>query len=329
MRLRSIGLIVILALGILGAPLAADAQQPGKVARIGYLSLYSRSPDSPLLQGFRDGLRELGWVEGRTITIEWRFADLKPDRLPAFAAELVDLKVDVIVALSNLAAFPAKQATDTVPIVVLASHDAVGTGLVASLARPGANITGVESMAPELDAKRLELLKEISPRIASLSVLYNPGDAAARLHLRHTETGAQALGIKVRPLEVRGPDEFEQAFAAMTRERPEGLLVFTDPLTFSQRNRIVEFTVKNRLPAVYEFKEFVDLGGLVAYGPSLKGMGQRGATYVDKILKGAKPADLPMEQPTRFELVINLKTAKALGLTIPQSVLIRADEVIQ
>ncbi len=322
---RLLPLAVILMLGVIVAPLATEGQLAGKLYRIGALSGTS---ETPVWEGLWQGLRELGWIEGQNLVVERRFAEGRFDRLPDLAAELVRLKVDVIVAGTNRAAFPAKHATSTIPIVGVAVHDAVGTGLVASLARPGGNITGVESMAPELDAKRLELLREISPKISSVAILYNPGDPAMQLHRRYTEAAAKTLSITVRTLEVREPQDFDGVFALLAKERPDALLVFTDPFIFRHRKPIVEFTFKNRLPAVYEFKEFVDLGGLTAYGPSLKGMGHRAATLVDKILKGAKPGDLPVEQPTKFDLVINLGTAKALGLTIPPSVLARADEVI-
>jgi putative ABC transport system substrate-binding protein len=323
---RLLPVAVIMMLGVIVAPLATEGQLAGKLYRIGALSGTS---ETPVWEGLWQGLRELGWVEGQNLVVERRFAEGRFERLPDLAAELVRLRVDVIVAGTNRAAFPARRATSTIPIVGVAVHDAVGTGLVASLARPGGNITGVESMAPELDAKRLELLREISPKILNVAILYNPGDPAMQLHRRHTEAAAQTLSISVRALEIRDPQDFDGVFAVLAKERPDALLVFTDPFIFRHRKPIVEFTIKNRLPAVYEFKEFVDLGGLTAYGPSLKGMGYRAATLVDKILKGAKPGDLPVEQPTKFDLIINLGTAKALGLTIPPSVLARADEIIQ
>ncbi|HEV8308010.1 MAG TPA: ABC transporter substrate-binding protein [Methylomirabilota bacterium] len=331
MKFRTLGFIVTLALGSISAPLPAEAQAPAKVLRIGTLAPGARpaGPDWRRRWAVVEGLRELGWVEGQNIVIEDRWADAKPDRLPALAAELVRLKVDVILTRSWPAAVAAKQATTTIPIVIITAGDPVATGLVASLARPGGNITGLADLATELSAKRLDLLKETVPKLSRVAVLWNSADGGMTLRFKSIQAAAPTLGVTVRPLGVQEPADFEQAFAAMTQERPEALFVVSDVLTVSNRKRIFEFAAHNRLPSMYEGRQFVADGGLISYGPSFPDLERRGAAFVDKILKGAKPADLPVEQPTRVELVVNLKTAKALGLTIPQSILIRADEVIQ
>ncbi len=329
MRFRAVGLVATLALGILSAPLASAGQYPAKIPQIGSLWLGSPSLATPYVEAFRQGLRELGYVEGQNIVIEWRFAGSRAELLPDLAAELVRLKVDLIVATAGPSVRAAKQATTTIPIVMAFSGDPVGTGLVPSLARPGGNITGLSFMAPDLSAKRLELLKEAFPKISRVAVLFDVTDAVSALEFRETQVAARALGVKLRSMEVREPNDFETAFLALPRERTDSLLTFAHALTIPHRGRIVDLAAKSRLPAMYGLREFSDAGGLMAYGPSLPDLFRRAAFYVDKILKGAKPADLPVEQPTRFELVINLKTAKALGLTIPQSILIRADQVIQ
>jgi putative ABC transport system substrate-binding protein len=322
----AIGLIT--ALSVLAAPLAADAQRPGKIPRIGVLM--PGRPPSLLLDAFRRGLRELGYVEGQTISIEYRWAEGKVDRLPSLAAELVGLKVDVIVTGGGVpGVHAAKRATDTIPIVFTNAADPVASGLVASLARPGGSVTGMATMSPEIIGKRLQLLKEAIPTVARVAILYNPAFSGSLFNLKAAQGAAPALGLTVQPLEVRSADEFSRAFAALTRERADALVAFGDPFTTAHQAQIVELAARSRLPAMYSRPDFAHTGGLMAYGPSLPDMYRRAATYVDKILKGAKPADLPVEQPTKFELVINLKTAKALGLTVPQSVLIRADQVIQ
>jgi putative ABC transport system substrate-binding protein len=328
MRRRVVG-IIALVLGILGAPLPAAAQPPGKVPRIGFLWASSPSTNPHLIEAFRQRLRELGWVEGQNIAIEYRTAEGKLERLPDLASELVGLKVDLIVAVATPGARAAKQATATIPVVMVGVGDPVGLGYVASLARPGGNITGLSSMSVDLGPKRLELLKETIPRVSRVGLMWNPADPARALEVRETQAAAEKLGLRLQSIEVRSPEEIERAFSAMPRERLDALIVQQDPLTILHRARIAGLTVKSRLPAISVFREFPEAGGLMAYGTNLADLYRRAATYVDKILKGAKPADLPVEQPTRFELVINLKTAKALGLTIPQSVLIRADQVIQ
>ncbi len=320
--------LATLALSILTAPLAADAQLAGKVWRIGVLR--PGLPSDPMVSAFREGLRELGYIEGRNILIEERYAQGKLDRLPDLAAELVALKVDVIVTGTEIAIRAAAHATSSIPIVFGATGDPVSAGLVASFARPGGNITGGSMLAPELSAKRLQILKEAIPHVRrSVAVMWNPGYPGMERRFSEVEVAATKIGVSVRSLQVREPNDFESVFATIRRERPDALLLLADPLTGENRRRIVDFAAAMRMPAIYESRDYVDAGGLMSYGPNFLAMYRRAALYVDKILRGAKPADLPVEQPTKFELVINLKTAKALGLTIPQSVLIRADEVIQ
>ncbi len=327
--MKLIRLLTIVALGILAAALAAGAQQPGKVSRIGFLSTFSPSDVPRWRQAFRQGLRDLGYTESHNIAIEYRYAEGRPERLPDLAAELARLKVDVIVAETTPASLAAKQATTTIPIVMTIVADPLGNGLVSSLARPGGNITGLSLQLPELAAKRLQLLKEVVPRVSRVAVLWNPASPITAPQFTETEAAARALGLQLESLEVRGPDDFERAFQAATRRRAGALLVLEDFLIVSQRTRIVAFAAKSRLPSVSGVPDFAEAGGFMVYAPNFPDISRRAATYVDRILKGAKPADLPVEQPTKFELVINLKTAKALGLAIPQSILIRADQVIQ
>jgi putative ABC transport system substrate-binding protein len=318
--------------GIVVAPFAAEAQQAAKVARIGFL-WFNVAPNPHLPEAFLQGLRDLGYVEGRNVVIEYRDAEGKSERLPALAAELVALKVDVIVAPSTPAALAAKQATRTLPIVFTGATDPVTDGLVTTLARPGGNVTGLSTTtAPEILGKRLELLKQAVPGVTRVAVLWQPGSQGERTNkdmLKGAEVAARALGVRLQVVEVRGPAEFERAFSDMTRARAGALTPVGGSPFFNERRRLVDLAAKNRLPAVYSNREFVDAGGLMAYGANIADLFRRAATYVDKILRGAKPADLPVEQPTKFEFVINLKTAKALGLTIPPSLLLRADEVIQ
>jgi putative ABC transport system substrate-binding protein len=324
----TLGLLVILALGLLVAPLAA--MPSGKVPRIGLLWFGSPAVGpSPYLEAFRQALRELGYVEGQHITLESRATVRRLDLLPDLAANLVLLQVDIVVAAGDPAIAAVKHATGTIPIVMVASADPVGSGLVASLARPGGNLTGLSALSPELSGKRLQLLREALPGVFRVAVLLNPADPAKAIEVRELQMAAQALGVQLHLLEVRGPDDFERAFAMMTRERAEALMALGDPLTVDYRLQIVDLAAKHRLPAVYDRSEFVDAGGLMAYGPSIRAMYRRVAVYVDKILKGTKPAELPVEQPTKFELVINLQTAQTLGLTIPPTLLFQADEVIR
>src|SRR5438874_3975441 len=322
--------LALLALG--AAPFTAEAQQATKVARIGYLA--NNPATSPYLrETFLQGLRDLGYVEGRNLVIEYREAEGKADRLPALAAELVALKVDVILAAgSTLTARVAKEATTTIPIVFAAVGDPVGSGLVTSLARPGGNVTGLSSFGAELVGKRLELLKQAVPGVDRVAVLWFPGALGERTDkdmLREAEAAARALGVRLQFVEARDPADFDRAFSDMTRARAGALTLLPANMFLREHRRLVDLAAKNRLPAVYPWREGVDAGGLMSYGANLADLQRRAATYVDKILKGAKPGDLPVEQPTKFELIINLKTAKDLGLTIPQSVLAHADEVIQ
>jgi putative ABC transport system substrate-binding protein len=305
-----------------------QAQQVKKIPRIGVLRTSSPSAVPSRQDAFRQGLRELGYVEGQNILIEYRHAEGKADRLPDLAADLVRLKVDVIFAQSTAAVQAAKKVTTTVPIVSV-STDPVGEGFVVSLARPGGNITGLANLTSELAGKRLELLKEVVPQVSRVAVLWYPDASSSALRMRETEAAAPSLGIKLQPVEVRGPNDFEPAFSAMKKDRAGALVPLRSTLINNQLKRIVELATKNRLPTMYDDGEFAKAGGLMSYGTMLADLDRRAATYVDKILKGAKPADLPVEQPTKFELVINLKTAKQIGLTIPPNVLVRADRVIK
>jgi putative ABC transport system substrate-binding protein len=323
-------LVLALMAGALTAPFASFAQQPTKSARIGFLAPTSPQVLSTRLQAFRDGLRELGYVEGKNLQLEVRWGEGKLERLPTLADELVQAKVDVIVAATSPSVVAARQATQTVPIVMPVSSDPVGDGLVASLARPGGNITGLSLMAPELGQKRLQLLQETFPKVSrAVAVLWNPAYVGMRARFEQAQVAAPAAGLTVRSVEVRDTHELDVAFEAIIREHPDGLLLLADPFTFSQRARIVEFGAEQRLPVIYESSDFVDVGGLISYGPNINDMYRRSATYVDKILRGAKPADLPIEQPTKFELVINMRAAKALGITFSESILLRADRVIE
>jgi putative ABC transport system substrate-binding protein len=315
-------------LAMLVLPLVAHAQQPKKIARIGFLSAASLSGNVDRLEAFRQGLRELGYVEGRNVAIEARWAEGKYDRLPGFAAELVRLKVDVIVTYGPPAIQAAKEATGTIPIVMAGIIDPVATGFVASLARPGGNITGQSLMAPELIGKQLQILKEIVPTVTRVAVLGNPSNAGNAPQVRHAQDAARALGVRLQLLEARGPGEIDSAFAAITRERAGAVIVLVDVMFDVERRRIAELAAKSRLPTVSLLANHAEAGGLMSYGANNDRF-RGAATYVDKILKGAKPADLPVEQPTKFELVINMKTAKKLGIRIPQSILARADRVIE
>jgi putative tryptophan/tyrosine transport system substrate-binding protein len=307
-------------------PLAARAQQTGKIHKIGYLSPGSLTP---VVTPFFDSLRELGWIEGKNVTFEYRYADNRLERLPELAAELVRLNVDVIVAVGTLGPLAAKRATSTIPIVMTAAGDPLGSGLVASLARPGGNVTGMSLMAPDLGGKRLELLKELLPRLSRVAVLWNAANPYPALVFKETQTAGRTLGIEVQSLEVRGPDDLDSAFAAARRQHPHALIAVEDPLTGTYRKRIADFAVTEQLPSLHGLREDVKAGALISYGASLADLLRRAAGYVDKILKGARPADLPVQQPTTFELVINLGTARALGIDVPPTLLARADEVIE
>jgi ABC-type uncharacterized transport system substrate-binding protein len=331
MRGLRLAFTISLLLSGLFIPSAAEAQQAAKVARIGILTV-NLAAAPHLTEAFLQGLRDLGYVEGRNVAIEYRDAGGKVERLPALAAELVALKVDVIMAGSTPNALAAKQATRTIAIVFLSSGDPVTDGLVSSLARPGGNVTGLSSLTPERIGKCLELLTQAVPGVSRVAVLWQPGAVGERTEkdmLKGAEVAARALGVRLQFVEARGPADIDRTFSDMTRARAGALAVWTTGMFVSERGRLVALAAKNRLPAVYTLREFVDAGGLMSYGHSQADLNRRAATYVDKILKGAKPADLPVEQPTRFDLVINLKTAKVLGLTIPPSVLARADHVVE
>jgi putative ABC transport system substrate-binding protein len=307
----------------------AEAQQVEKIPRIGYLSATSNSVNPARVQAFRQGLRDLGYVEGKTIVVEWRFAEGKPDRLPTLAAELVRLKVAVIVSGGSTATRPVKEETSTIPIVMTQDNDPVGNGFVASLARPGGNITGLATLRSELSGKRLELLKEIVPnlsRVAVLGMSTNPGNSQL---LKETELAAGAFGVKLQYLDIQNPKDIGSGFRAASNGRADAVLVLAGPVFSSRRTEVVQLAIKRRLPAIYDRRDFGEAGGLMTYGVSVTELDRRAATYVDRILKGAKPANLPVEQPTKFELVINLKAAKQIGLTIPPNVLARADRVIR
>jgi len=322
---------LIAATVLLAAPFGAEAQQAAKVARIGYLS-HNLAVNRHLQEAFRQGLRDLGYVEGRNIAIEFRDGEGKVERLPGLAAELVALKVDVIVTVSNTTALAAKQATRTVPIVFTAVADPVAAGIVNSLARPGGNATGLASLGSELVGKRLELLKQAVPGVSRVAVLWLPGALGERTEKdmrAGADVASRALGVQLQFVEARSPEDFDRAFSDMNRARADGLTLLPSNMFLREHRRLVDLAAKNRLTAVYGSREFVDAGGLMSYGANQVELHRSAATYVDKILKGAKPADLPIEQPTKYELVINLKTAKALGVTIPQSLLLRADEVVE
>jgi len=327
--MRLIGLAIILTLSLALAPVAGEAQQAGKMPRIGVLAGSLLSTNPARIKAFREGLGELGYVEGKSIVIEWRFLEDKGDRLPALAVELTRLKVDVLVAFGPAATRAAKEATNTIPIVMAQVNDPIGAGFVASLARPGGNITGLSNIASELSGKKLELLKEIVPKLSRVAVFGTstlPGNAQS---VKETELAAKTLGLQLQYLGVEDSKDLDTAFRNAVSWRAHAIVVLQSPVLGSRRKALVELAVKNRLPAIYPHSDYMDAGGLMFYGPSISDLFRRAATYVDKILKGAKPADLPVEQPTKFELVVNLKTAKALGLTIPPSVLLQADRVIE
>lgn len=309
--------------------LAQPAQRTARVPRIGFLEENRNPVGDSLNEVFRQGLRELGYVDGENIIIEWRAADSSHERLSVLAAELVQLPVDLIVVRGNEPGQAAKDASPTIPVVMALSGDPVGTGLVAGLAHPGGHVTGLTALAPQLAGKRLELLKDAVPELSRVGTFWNPSLPPHLPEFDETETAAAALGLQLQSLEVRSPADFAQAFTAALAERAQALLVFTGGLNSSQAPRITEFALRHRLPTMYALREHADAGGLMAYGPSYLAMHRRAAYYVDRILKGAKPADLPVEQPREFEFVLNLKTAQALGLTIPQHVLLQATEVIQ
>jgi putative tryptophan/tyrosine transport system substrate-binding protein len=310
-------------------PLAARAQQTGKMPRIGFMGNSNAVLEVNLIRPFREGLRELGYVEGHNIVIDYRWADGDYDRFPALVVELLALMVDVIVTAGTPAALAVKKATSTVPLVMVAAGDPVGTGLVASLARPGGNLTGLSSIASDLEGKRLELLREVAPKLSHVAMFINSLSPFHTVSVQQARTAAQALGIKLALLDVRRAEDLDGAFAAIVKERPDALLILADRVFLHNRQRLMDFVIQKRLPNVNAYKELVEAGGLMSYGPSYEDMHKRAAVFVDKILKGARPGDLPVEQPTKFTLIVNLKAAKTLSLEIPPVLLARADEVIE
>ncbi len=330
MRRIGLAVTVILAISLILAPLTGEAQQARRTVRIGYLVSGPFIPQGPFMRAFVSAMRDLGYVEGDNFVIEPRSADNKPERLPALAAELVRLNVDLIITVGDGELRAAKQATSTIPIVMAPSGDPVGAGYIASLARPGGNITGLSWVSPDLSAKLLEVLKDAVPKLSHVAVLWNAANPVKVLDFNETRRAAQTLRLTLHSIEVKAPNDLESTFAVIARTRSDALLTLVDdvlnPGTFPQ---IADFAMKRRLPSILGEKGYAAAGGLIAYGPSATEVFRRAATYVNKILKGAKPADLPVEQPTKFELVINLKTAKAIGLTIPQSILVRADQIIE
>jgi putative tryptophan/tyrosine transport system substrate-binding protein len=321
--------MAVIAGGLLAAPLAIEAQQAGKVYRIGFLSGSTAVASRPHLEQLRLGLRELGYVDGQSIIIEYRWAEGQQDRLPQLATDLVRIAPDLIVAVTALSAMAARNATASIPIVMVNAGDPVALGLAASLARPGKNLTGLTSLTPELAGKRLALLKELVPEVKRIAILYNPRNPLATHGLKGIEAVASTLAVQLQPLGITGPDDVPTAFRDAMKGRAGAIIVGSDQVVNLQTAQISALALKNRLPTMFDARVFMDAGGLMAYGPDFIAPFRRAATYVDKILKGARPGDLPIEEPTKFELVINLKTAKALGLTIPPSLLGRADEIIQ
>ena len=310
-------------------PIAARAQQAGKIPRVGFMGNSTAALEANLVGPFREGLHELGYEEGRNILIEYRWAEGSYERFPALVAELLALNVDVIVTAGTPATLAVKKATTSVPLVMVAVGDPVGTGIAASLSRPGGNITGLSSIAPDLEGKRLELLREVVPKLSRVGVFWNPVNLFHAGSLQQAQVAAQALGIELQPLAVQATEDLDAAFAAIVKEQPGALLLLADRVFLHNRVRLMEFAAKHRLPNINAYREVVEAGGLMSYGPSYEDMHRRAAIYVDKILKGAKPGELPVEQPAKFTLVINLKTAKALGLTVPMTLQAAADEVIE
>jgi putative ABC transport system substrate-binding protein len=320
-------------ISLLGAaatwPLAARAQQSAKVPRVGFMGNSTEALEANLVGPFREGLRELGYEEGRNVDVEYRWAEGKYERFPALIAELLAARVDVIVTAGTPAAIAVKKVTSTVPLVMVAVGDPVGTGLVPSLARPGGNLTGLSSIAPDLEGKRLQLLREVVPKLAHVGVFFNPANPFHTVSMRQARTAAAALKIELLPLSVRVSQDLDGAFAIILADKPDALLVLADRVYLHERKRMMEFALRHGLPNANAHKEMVEAGGLMSYGPSYEDMHRRAADYVDKILKGAKPGDLPIEQPTKFDLKVNLTTAKALGIEVPPTLIARADEVIE
>jgi putative ABC transport system substrate-binding protein len=329
MSARTVVRLVLCALSLLTAPLAAQAQQAGGTVTIGYLGNASPALEADLVDAFREGLRQLGYVEGQNLTIRYQWAEGQQERAAGLAQELVRLQPDVILTAGTPGTLAAKHATQSIPIVTAIAGDPIAAGLVASLAQPGGNVTGLSTLATDLGGKRLELFKQAVPQLSRVVALRNPANPFTTIAWQAIEPVAAALGVQLQPVEVRGPHDLDRAFAMIKEARPDGLIVIPDRFLLTYRASIVHFMAEQRLPGMFPFREFVQEGGLLAYGPDYTDMYRRAATYVAKILKGAKPADLPMEQPTKFELLINLKTAQALGLTIPSTLLFQADKVLQ
>jgi putative ABC transport system substrate-binding protein len=321
--------ITLLGGGAAAWPLAVRAQQSASVRRVGFMGNSTETLEANLVGPFREELRELGYQEGRNVIVEYRWAEGRYERFPALIAELLAAKVDVIVTAGTPAAIAVKKATTTVPVVMVAVGDPVGTGLVPSLARPGGNLTGLSSIAPDLEGKRLELLREVVPKLAHVGVFFNPANLFHTVSMRNARTAAKALGIGLLPLTVRVSQDLDGAFATILKEKPDALLVLADRVYLHERKRMMDFALQHRLPNANAHKEMVDAGGLMSYGPSYEDMHRRAADYVDKILKGARPGDLPIQQPTKFDLKVNLKAAKALGIDVPPALVARADEVIE
>jgi len=325
----TVGIVITLTLSLLTVPLAATAQQAEGTVTIGYLGNASPALEATLIDAFREGLRQLGYVEGQNLVIQYQWAEGQPERYAVLAQEIVRLKTDVILTAGTPGTLAAKQATQSIPIVTAIAGDPVAAGLVASLAHPGGNVTGLSTLATELEGKRLELLKQAVPTLSRVVALRNPANPFTTIAWQGLEPAAVALGVQLQPVEVRGPKDLDRAFATIKEARPDGLIIVPDRFLLTYRASIVQFMAEHRLLGMFPFREFVQEGGLLSYGPDYTDMYRRAATYVSKILRGATPADLPMEQPTKFEFVINLKTAEALGITIPPLVLFQADEVIR
>jgi len=329
MKLQTLaGLVLLLAIAAVGPPM--DAQPAARIPKVAYLTAGSQVRVAHLVTAFRQGLRELGYVEGKTVLLEVRHSEALAERLPLLARELVGLKPDVIVATNDLAIAAVRRETQTIPIVMAFSSDPAGAGFVASLARPGGNVTGLSNLSPEISGKRLELLREVVPGLSRVALLWNPDSRGNLLDYKETAAAARSLHVELQSVELSRVEDLDRAFSAVTKGRAEALIVsLGNPITVSRQDQVASFAQRSRLPSIYGAREYVDSGGLMSYGPSVADLFRRAAIYVDRILKGAKPADLPVEQPTKFELVINFKTAKAIGLTMPPSLLRRADHVIQ
>ena len=321
--------LLAIATTLLAMPLPGETQNARKIYRVGYLGNSSASLEPDLVEAFRQGMRDLGYIEGKNLVIEFRWAEGRYDRFASLVTDLIHLPVDVIVTAGTPGTLAAKNATKTIPLVIAVSGDAVGSGLIESLARPGGNVTGLTTMVPELEGKRLELLLEILPKLARITVLKNDANPLMAILFRQTAAAAKSSGVALEAVDIRAGDDFVKAFASIAKARPDAIIVLADRFLLAERERILTFTAKQRLAAMYPYREFVERGGLISYSPNYAESFRSAARYVDKILKGAKPADLPVEQPTKFELVVNMKTAKTLGFKIPNSILLRADGVIK